>query len=332
APFFQASLSGYSDLSMRIVARRRGAPFAFAGAALDRLILFGGRWPKRHLGIHPDEHPVGAQIMGGEAAPMEDAAKALLSAGFDAIDLNFACPVPKVLGRKRGGWILSDPALALGIVARVREAVPPGIPFSVKLRRGLDDSAESRERFLEILDGAYARGADAVILHPRTVRQRYAGFSDWGVLAEAKGRHPGRTLVGSGDLFSAEDAVRMLKETGVDGVTIARGAIGNPWIFREARALLEGRLLPEPPTVHEQRDAVAEHASLAAGIHGPNRAARFFRKFGIRYARFHPAHDELRAAFLALNSEKGLKEILDRFYASDAPGVRPKSPVRPATP
>ena len=179
--------------------------------------------------------------MGADPDDFPPAALKLAEAGFDVIDLNFGCPVKKVLGRCRGGFLLSTPAAALEIVARVRDVLPPHIPLTVKMRRGMDDSQESRDNFFTIFDGAFRLGAAAITVHGRTVRQRYDGPSDWNFLREVKQRAGEKIVLGSGDLFTAEDCLRMLVETGVNGVTAARGAIGNPWIFRQAKDLAAGR-------------------------------------------------------------------------------------------
>jgi tRNA-dihydrouridine synthase len=140
-------------------------------------------------------------------------------------------------------FLLSEPATALSIVRAVVESVGGRRPVTLKMRRGFDDSAESEQSFFTILDGAFALGAAAVTVHGRTVKQRYIGPSNWNFLARVK-RHAGsRTILGSGDLFAAPLVRRMIDETGVDGVTIARGAIGNPFIFRECGALLNGKAL-----------------------------------------------------------------------------------------
>src|SRR5262245_2338589 len=153
-PAVQAALSGYSDGAMRRVARLCGAPYALDEVVLDRLILTKGRKQQRHLTLSSDDHPIGGQLMGSDPQEFGPAARALADAGFDVVDINFGCPVPKVLGRCRGGFLLSAPATALEIVARVREAVPLHIPVTVKMRRGIDDTAASRDSFFEIFDGA----------------------------------------------------------------------------------------------------------------------------------------------------------------------------------
>src|SRR5436309_7917185 len=148
------------------------------------------------------------------------------------VDISFGCPVKKVLGWCRGGCLLSEPENALTIVKAVISSVSGRRPVTIKMRRGFDDSADSEHNFFSILDGAFALGVAAVTVHGRTVKQRYIGPSNWDFLARVK-RHAGsHTILGSGDLFTATAVRKMIDETGVDGVSVARGAIGNPFIFR----------------------------------------------------------------------------------------------------
>jgi nifR3 family TIM-barrel protein len=313
---------------MRVIARRLGAAYTVCEVMLDRFILSvtKGNKAKRFLCVSDEEHPCGAQLMGALPEEFPPAALKLIQAGFDAIDLNFACPVKKVLGRCRGGFLMSDPETALEIVGRVRDALPPGVPLTVKLRRGMDLSPLSRERFFTIFDGAFRLGAAAVTVHGRTVRQRYEGTSSREFLREVKQHAGERTVLGSGDLFTARDCLDMLRETGVDGVSVARGAIGNPWIFQQARALAEGVTLP-PPSLHQQRDVIAEHYRLSEQIYGPSRCCRVMRKFGIKYARLHPQSKEVRDAFVAVAAPADWRAVLDRWYAADLPGVDPPPPA-----
>ncbi len=321
-PIVQAALSGYSDAAMRRVSRLCGAPYALDEVVLDKLIVMKGRKQRRHLSLAADDHPIGGQLMGSDPDQFGPAARKLVESGFDVVDINFGCPVPKVLGRCRGGFLLSAPDTALEIISRVRDAVPPDVPVTVKMRRGLDDSPASRDKFFEIFDGAYERGVAAVTVHGRTVEQRYIGPSRWEFLADVK-RHAGpRTVLGSGDLFAAEDVMAMIRQTGVDGVTVARGAIGNPWIFRECRALWAGQPLPDPPSVREQREVIAEHFRAAMQVHGPKVGSRTMRKFGIKYARLHPDSIAVRDAFVAVSTERDWQEVLAQWYSSDAPGRR----------
>ena len=281
-PVVQAALSTYSDLAMRRVARLCGAEYTFNEVVLDKLVLTRGRKQRFITRLTPDDHPVGGQLMGAEPGTFAAAAEAMVEAGYDCVDINFGCPVRKVLGRCRGGFLLSQPALALDIVRAVCLAVGDRRPVTLKLRRGMDDSPESERAFFAILDGAFALGIAAVTVHGRTVAQRYVGPSDWDFLARVK-RHVGdRVVLGSGDLYSAADCVRMMAETGVDGVTAARGCIGNPWLFGEARELLAGRMLPEPPSVPEQGRVIRRHFDWAVELYGEKKAAQVMRKFGIK--------------------------------------------------
>ena len=322
-PAVQAALSGYSDLAMRVISRRHGASYAVNEVVLDQVLLQKSRKKRRYLAIADDEHPVGGQLMGANPDEFGPAAKLLAAAGYDVIDINFGCPVKKVLGRCRGGYLLSQPDTALEIVSRVRDAVPAHIPVTVKMRRGIDDSEASREKFFTIFDGVFARGAVAVTLHGRTVQQRYIGPSRWAFLREVKQRNPERTVLGSGDLFTAADCVAMLQETGVDGLTVARGSIGNPWIFSQVRALMAGQPLPPPPSLFEQRDVLQEHFRLAMDLDGSELAGRQMRKFGIKYARSHPEYLQVREAFVSVKNLEEWSAVLDRWYAEDRPGVYP---------
>src|SRR4051812_27443502 len=270
--------------------------------------------------------PVAGQIIGSEPQTMAHAARLLAGRGYDVIDLNFACPVKKIKNKARGGHMLKDTPRAFSLLRAVRDAVPPHIPTTLSLRRGFDDDPGSAERFYEIADAAWAHGYAAIRVHGRTVEQKYLGRARWDFLREVKHRYPDRTILGSGDVFTAEDAVRMLRETGVDIVWIARGAIGNPWIFRHAATLLVGATqvspLP-PPTIHEQRDALAEHFAIAMEIHGEQLAGRRMRKMGIKYSRFHPHSPEVKKQFIEVRSLRDWTNVLDRWYATEGPGVWP---------
>ena len=324
SPFCQAGLAGYSDRAMRLVARRRGCAYAVTEALLDIIMLNGGHGLRKSIDINDEDHPIAGQVMGSEPETMARAAVILADAGYDVIDLNFACPVKKIRNKARGGHMLMDVARAVSIIKAVRDALPPEVPTTVSLRRGFDDSAESEERFHQIMETVWANGYAAARVHGRTVEQKYQGQARWSFLADLKKRYPGRTILGSGDVFTAEDAVRMLRETGVDIVWIARGAIGNPWIFQQAAALLaDPDAVLSAPTIHEQRDALVEHFAIAMEVHGEQLAGRRMRKAGIKYSRFHPRGVEVKSEFIAVRSLRDWSAVLSKWYAADGPGVWP---------
>jgi tRNA-dihydrouridine synthase B len=190
-------------------------------------------------------------------------------------------------------------------------------------RRGIDDSPESCDRFYQILDGAFDAGVAAVTLHGRTVEQRYNGPSRWAFLKEVKTHLGDRILLGSGDLFTAQDCIEMIRQTGIDGVTIARGAIGNPWIFEQCLALQAGKPLPPPPSLFTQREVILEHYRLAEEIYGADRAGPLMRKFGIKYAACHPQTLDVRNAFVRVRNYDDWSAVLAKWYAEDLPGRYP---------
>lgn len=326
-PFVQAALSGYSDWPMRTLARRYGACYTLAEVMLERFVseVKGTGKTGHYLLVRDEDHPVGGQLMGAEPERFAPAALRLVEAGFDVIDINFGCPVRSAIGGCRGGYHLSQPAVALEIVDRVRNAVPEQIPVTLKMRRGIDDTPLSRDRFFEILDGAFARGISAVTVHGRTVEQKYRGPSQWSFLKEVKEHVGNRTILGSGDLFTAQSCIDMIRQTGVDGVTIARGAIGNPWIFHQACALWRGEPLPPPPTVKEQLSTLREHLALAQEVLGPQRGFSSLRRFAFKYARLHPQNLELRDAFARMRTIDDWETILLQYYSDDRPGQYPDS-------
>ena len=323
-PFCQAGLAGYSDRAMRLVARRRGCPYAVTEALLDTIMLNGGEGLRRSIDISEKDHPVAGQIIGSEPETMSRAAVILDRAGFDVVDLNFACPVKKIKNKARGGHMLLDADRGVSILRAVRDALPEAV-LTVSLRRGFDDSGESVDRFYQIVEAAWESGYAAVRVHGRTVEQKYLGKAHWPFLREVKRRYPDHTILGSGDVFTAHDVIRMRSEASVDCVWIARGAIGNPWIFRDAaRLLADPSAQLEPPSIEEQRDALAEHFALAMQIHGEQLAGRRMRKMGIKYSRFHPDRAQVKSEFINIRSLRDWTNVLEKWYCADGAGVWPE--------
>jgi tRNA-dihydrouridine synthase B len=321
APCFQAGLAGYSDAAMRIVARRRGCPFCVTEALLDRPLLAGGRGfdkadlekQHRHVPGGDEDHPLAGQIIGSDPWEMAKAALLLADAGFDVIDVNLACPVKKIARKCRGGHFLAHPDEAVQLLAEVRAAVPPETPCTVKLRRAWDDESESARAFERIFDAAYELGYAWATVHGRTVRQKYIGPSRWDVLRDLVVRYPDRLIFGSGDIWSASDVFRMMSYTGVYAVSVARGCIGNPWVFRQVRQLMAGEE-PTPPSVEEQRDVLVEHFRLSMAVNGERLASRMMRKFGIMFSHHHPQSRTVRDAFIRVSSRDDWRAVIDTHY------------------
>jgi nifR3 family TIM-barrel protein len=325
APFFQAGLAGYSDAAMRLVARKHGAPYCITEAMLDMFLINGGRGLDA-AALPADDHPIAGQLMGSHPAEIAAGAKILAGLGYDVIDVNLACPVKKIRKKARGGHLMQMPEEAVTILDAVRQAVPSDVPCTVKLRRGTDDSLDAERNFHRIFEAVINLGYAAATVHGRTVEQKYLGPSRWAFLANLTKRYAGTpdfTIMGSGDIWCAADIFRMIRETGVAAVSVARGCIGNPWIFTQARAILAGDEAgaSRPPTIAQQREVLFEHFDLSMSLHGERLASMMMRKFGIRFSRHHPRAEEVSRGFIAVKSVADWRAVLAEHYTHDGPGA-----------
>lgn len=325
APFFQAGLAGYSDAAMRLVARRHGAPFAVTEAMLDQFLINGGRGLEA-AELSDADHPIAGQLMGSHPDEIAAGAKILVKLGYDVIDVNLACPVKKIRKRARGGHLMQAPDEAIAILDAVRQAVGDDRPCTVKLRRGTDDTVEAERHFHRIFESVINLGYAGAVVHGRTVEQKYVGPSKWAFLKGIVQQYGGTSFLigGSGDIWCAADIFRMIRETGVQLVSVARGCIGNPWIFHQARAIMAGDLqsATQPPTIGQQRDVLLDHFQLSVDLHGEKRAGMMMRKFGIKFSRHHPQGGEVAKAYIAVKSLDDWRAVLDRYYHDlAAPGI-----------
>ena len=311
-PVVLAGLAGYTDLAYRLICRRLGAPYCTTEMMLDKSLLAGRKLQKRLAALTDEDHPIAGQLIGNDPGVMSDVARLVAELGFDVVDLNFACPVNKALKRRRGGYLMSQPAQAIEITRAVLAAVD--LPVTLKLRRkfghGDDDG-----NFWRIAGGAFDAGVSAITVHARSVEAKYTGGADWGFLAEAKRRFADKTIVGSGDMLTPQAAIHAIVQTGVDAVTVARGALGNPWFFRQVRDTLAGRE-PYQPSLTEQRRVLVEHFDHACELYGPVRGPKTMRKFGIKYARLHPSSRDVRMAFAAVKRPDEWHLEVERMYSS----------------
>jgi tRNA-dihydrouridine synthase len=267
--------------------------------------------------------PLAVQIMGSDAEEIARAAQRVLEmaeqAGFSeragrlVLDLNLACPVKKVARRKRGGHWLADPDGAIAILASLRASLPETVPCSLKLRRGSQEGDRAESDFFRIFDAAYDLGFAWTTVHARTVEQAYVGPSRWDFLRRLVERNPDRIVFGSGDVWQVEDIGRMLRETGVRAVSVARGAIGNPWIFRQARAMMAGSPV-QAPSLREQRQVLERHFAYSCALQGEALACRTMRKFAMRFCQHHPQGQALRPLFAGAGTVEAWQGIFQRHY------------------
>jgi tRNA-dihydrouridine synthase B len=307
-PFTLAALEEHSNQPFRLLMKQFGASLvcservdAIAAARRQRRAL-------RLLTTTAAESPRAGQISGAEPAVMAEAARVVAEAGFDLLDLNFECPVRRLLERGEGGALMADPPAIERIVAAVVRAV--SIPVTLKIRSGPDGEHETA---VAVACRAEAAGAAAVSVHGRSVAQGYVGGPDWNVIAQVK-QAVRITVIGSGGIRQAADAVRMLRETGADAVAIARGCLGNPWIFRHCRALWEGGRLPPQPTAAERGRALRQLVEGEFRLYGAPLALRRLGRTSGYFVQFLPQAAEFRAAVRAMHSLDQFRRLVKEYF------------------
>ncbi len=308
-PVVLAPMAGITNFPFRALCRRFGAGLFISEMINARPLVEGREKTVRLAAFGPDESPRSLQLYGVDPHFVGLAVKRLVSeAGVDHIDLNFGCPVRKVT-RKGGGAALPAHPKLLRAIVRAAVDNSGSIPITIKFRIGIDDEITT---FLESGAIAEEEGCAAVTLHARTAAQLYDGSAQWEKIAELK-RSISIPVIGNGDIWTAEDAVRMLQETGCDGVAIGRGCLGRPWLFRDLAEALAGRPIPAQPTFGEVADIMVEHASMLIDWFDEPFAMRSFRKHSGWYTRGFPGGAALRNSLMHIDSIEGLRTTLTKI-------------------
>ncbi|HPE15474.1 MAG TPA: tRNA dihydrouridine synthase DusB [Oscillospiraceae bacterium] len=283
-----APMAGVTDLAFRSVCRELGAGLTCTEMVSAKALCYQDRKTRPLMRLAPGEYPAGVQLFGSDPVCMEEAAAIVAEAEHPAfIDINMGCPVPKVVANGEGSALMKNPELAGRIVEAVRRGGK--LPVTVKTRRGWDKSSCNVVAFSKVLESA---GAAAVAVHGRTRTQMYAGTADWDCIREVKAsvRIP---VFANGDVFSADAAAHVLRYTGADVAMIARGAFGNPWIFRQAAALLRGEDVPPLPPLAERMETALRQIERAAADKGERIACLEARRHycwylkGVPYAAYY---------------------------------------------
>lgn len=280
-----APMAGVTDIAFRTICREKGAELTYTEMVSSKGLVHNDEKSRSLLRLGKDEHPCCAQIFGSEPATMATAAAmAAEISGADMIDINMGCPTPKIVSNGDGSALMRDPDLVAAIISAVVEASP--VPVTVKIRKGWDNSSVN---CVEIAKIAEENGAHAICVHGRTRTQLYSGKADWDAIRDVKNA-VSIPVIANGDVFSEEDAVRILEHTGADMVMIGRGALGNPWIFARTAAILYGRRPPDPPTLDEICDTALYQFEILMENKGERVACLEMRKHfawylkGIPYA------------------------------------------------
>ena len=306
-----APMAGVSDIAFRLLCHEQGAGLVCSEMVSAKAILYGNKNTEELLQIHPEEGAVSLQLFGSDPDIVSEMAKRIEERPFAVLDLNMGCPVPKVVNNGEGSALMKDPLLAGRIVEKTAKAIQK--PLTVKIRKGFDDDHVNAVEMAHILQES---GAAAVAVHGRTREQYYSGQADWDIIAQVKAavKIP---VIGNGDVTDGESALRLLKKTGCDGVMIGRGAQGNPWVFREVTAALEGREIPPRPTRQELYDMIARHAQLAAQYKGEYITVREMRKHLAWYTTGRPHAAALRRQINSIETMDGLLEGMHRLLLEE---------------
>ena len=207
---------------------------------------------------------------------------------------------------------MNEPRTAIEICRQVRESV--SCPVTMKLRTGFDNTPASIDNFWQIASSAPDTGIDAIVVHGRYVTQKFTGSANWDIFPQLKRCIPKTTIIGSGDLFDIKTITERFTNTGIDGITIARGAVGNPWIFRDLAALFADKPMPPPPTLEEVGIAILQHLELVCRLYDPNRAVRYLRKFVVGYCKHHPKRKKALRAILAVKSKIQMEDTVKLWF------------------
>ncbi|MBI4178176.1 tRNA dihydrouridine synthase DusB [bacterium] len=304
----QSPMSGWTDLPFRLIAREKGAGFAFLEMILADAVVASSDRTFDRMQTLPEDRPLGAQLVGYTPESIAAAARILEESGVDLIDLNFGCPVPKVTCKGGGSAMLRDPDLARDIFRETVSAVS-AVPVTVKMRLGYDDP--SGDEALGIAKIAEDCGIAAVTIHGRSRRQGYSGEADYAAIGRIK-QGIGIPVIGNGDVTDGARARRLLEISGCDGIMIGRGGIGYPWIYREVAAALAGLPQPAPPDSEEVRSTLLRHIDLQIQ-YTPRQAHLLLRRIACGYFKRLPGAAEYRARINAAASVAEIRRIVEEL-------------------
>ena len=299
-----APMAGVTDLPFRLLCKEQGAGLLCMEMVSAKAILYKNKNTKELMTIDPRENPVSLQLFGSDPDIVAGIAHQIEDRPFDILDINMGCPVPKIVNNGEGSALMKNPKLAGEIIKKTVNAVQK--PVTVKIRKGFDDDHVNAVEMAKIAEDA---GAAAIAVHGRTREQYYAGKADWDIIRQVK-EAVSIPVIGNGDLLTPEDVTAMKEQTGCDGFMIARGAQGNPWIFRQILHYFETGEHLEKPSFAEVTQMILRHARMLMDFKGDYIGIREIRKHAAWYTAGYPHSSQLRVKINEVESYEELEELL----------------------
>lgn len=307
-PLFLAPMAGVTDLPFRLLCREQGCGMTYTEMVSAKAILYGNKNTAELLKLGESEKPAAVQIFGSDPEIMAEIGARLAEGPYDVIDVNMGCPVPKIVNNGEGSALMKNPKAAEKILTAMVRAIPK--PVTVKFRRGFANGEDTAVEFAKM---AEACGVQAVAVHGRTREQYYSGKADWDVIRRVK-EAVKIPVIGNGDVFQPEDAARMMEETGCDGVMIARGAKGNPWIFKRSLEFLRTGETPPPPAKEEVRDMILRHGRMLIDYKGEYVGMREMRGHMAWYTAGMPHSAALRREINQVATYEDMETLLSERF------------------
>lgn len=301
-----APLAGITNLPFRLIAKKGGCGLVCSEMISSNGLVFGAKKTLGMLESFPDEKPVSFQIFGSDPSVMAEAAKIVETSGADILDINFGCSVKKIVKSGAGVVLMKDPGKAEAILKAVRKAIK--IPLTIKMRTGWEKTGEDAVLIAKI---AEACGADAVAVHPRTANQGFRGKADWSVISKVK-KSISIPVIGNGDIIVAEDAFEMINQTDCNGLMIGRSAIGNPWIFSQVKAVMEGKPV-QPVSIARRFEAMKEYLKVTVEYLGEKQACFMMRSRLGWFVKGLISSGRFRESIKQISSENEAQEIISSY-------------------
>lgn len=300
-------MAGVTDLPFRLLCEEKGADLVCTEMVSAKGVQYNNKNTEQLIQIAEEERPAALQLFGSDPDILSNTARRLEHRNFDILDINMGCPVPKVVNNGEGSALMKDPKLIGQIVKKISEGYSK--PVTVKIRSGFNEDCINA---VEVAKIAEDNGAAAVTVHARTREQFYSGKADWEIIRKVK-EAVAIPVIGSGDVFEPEDARQMLLQTGCDGIMLARGTRGNPWIFEQVKVYLERGILHPKPDYNEVRDMILRHAQLSVEFKGEFIGMREMRKHVAWYTTGFPGSAKLRGRVNEIENMEDLHKLLEEY-------------------